>query len=169
MIFTCPPYYDLEIYSDLEEDLSNMDYKEFEEVYSTIIRKSCSMLKEDSFSVFVVGDVRDKEGFYLDFIGKTIQAHEACGVKYYNQAILLNTVGMAALKAARQFNGGRKLTKVHQNVLVFYKGNPKNIKEKFSGFEIELPEDNSEIDAGELTIGRTSTEYGEKITYNGEI
>jgi DNA modification methylase len=138
LVFTCPPYYDLEVYSDDPEDLSTMDYKEFEEAYEKIIEQSVSMLNDNSFSVFVVGDVRDKQGFYLDFIGKTIAAHEKAGCRYYNQAILIGGYATAAMKAARQFNGGRKLTKVHQNVLVFYKGNPKNIKEKFQNIEVEL-------------------------------
>lgn len=157
LIFTCPPYYDLEVYSDDPEDLSTMEYKEFEAAYDSIIKQSCERLKEDSFSVFVVGDVRDKEGFYLDFIGKTIAAHEKCGVKYYNQAILLGPVGMAAMKAGRNFNGARKLTKTHQNVLVFYKGNPKNIKAKFGEMIFESTE---QTDFVESTL---ETTYGEKI------
>ena len=29
LIFSCPPYANLEVYSDLKEDLSNMDYEDF--------------------------------------------------------------------------------------------------------------------------------------------
>lgn len=57
LIFSCPPYADLEVYSDKKEDLSNMSYKDFIAVYREIIRKSCELLKEDRFAVFVVGEM----------------------------------------------------------------------------------------------------------------
>ena len=87
-MFSCPPYADLEVYSDLKEDLSNMDYKDFIAVYREIIRKSCELLKEDRFAVFVVGDVRDKKGFYQNFVSDTIMAFWNCGVILYNEMIL---------------------------------------------------------------------------------
>jgi len=140
LIFTCPPYYDLEQYSDDPQDLSNMEYQAFEQAYEGIIAQCIEMLKPDSFSVFVVGDVRDKQGYYLDFIGKTIQAHEKAGARLYNSAILLESVGTAGMRASRIFNGGRKLTKVHQNVLVFYKGDASKIKGKFNHLMMESEE-----------------------------
>jgi len=36
--------------------------------------------------------------------------------------VLVTALGSASLRATRQFNGGRKLVKTHQNVLVFVKG-----------------------------------------------
>ena len=44
LLFSCPPYADLEVYSDLKEDISNMPYKDFISVYREIIRKSCELL-----------------------------------------------------------------------------------------------------------------------------
>jgi hypothetical protein len=158
LIFTCPPYYDLEQYSEDPQDLSAMSPGEFDEAYERIIKQSVELLSDDSFSVFVVGDVRDKNGVYLDLIGKTVEAHRKAGAVYYNSAILLESVGTAGLRAARIFNGGRKLCKVHQNVLVFYKGNIANIKSKFG-------EIMSEMEATDAT----PTEYGEKIKLEVEI
>ena len=40
-VFSCPPYADLEVYSDLEGDISNMPYNEFLTAYNSIIDKSC--------------------------------------------------------------------------------------------------------------------------------
>jgi len=37
-LFSCPPYADLEVYSDLPDDLSNMDYKDFLTKYCSIIK-----------------------------------------------------------------------------------------------------------------------------------
>jgi len=136
MIFSCPPYADLEVYSDLKEDISNMPYKEFISIYREIIRKSCEILKQNRFAVFVVGDVRDKKGFYQNFVSDTIKSFIDCGVLLYNEMILAESIGTAALRASRTFNGGRKVIKRHQNVLVFYKGDPKNIKKNFPELDL---------------------------------
>ena len=39
-VFSCPPYADLEVYSDLDGDISNMPYIEFMKAYEEIIAKS---------------------------------------------------------------------------------------------------------------------------------
>lgn len=69
--FTCPPYFNLEIYSDLEQDLSTMDYITFIEKYERIIINTIQKLKSNSYFVIVVGEVRDKQGYYIDFVGDT--------------------------------------------------------------------------------------------------
>jgi len=123
MVFSCPPYMDLEVYSDDENDLSNMTDEKFIEKYKSIIKKSCSKLKKDGYAVFVVGDVRDKKtGYYKDFITITKMAFYKSGLKLYNEAILLeNGLNTAAMRADKQFTASKKLIKVHQNVLIFIK------------------------------------------------
>ena len=122
MIFSCPPYADLEVYSDDPNDLSTLPYDDFVASYREIIAKACSLLKPDSFACFVVGDVRDKKGNYYNFVGDTIQAFIDAGLSYYNEAILVTPVGTLPLRAGRTFAATRKLGKTHQNVLVFLKG-----------------------------------------------
>lgn len=119
-IFSCPPYADLEIYSDLEGDISNKSYKEFLILYESIIEKSCKLLKKDSIACFVVGEVRDKNGNYIGFVPDTIKAFEKCGMKFYNEAILLNPVASASMRANGNMKS-KKLVKIHQNILVFKK------------------------------------------------
>ena len=121
-IFSCPPYGDLEVYSDDADDLSNMPHNDFLDLYYKIIYKTVSKLKQNRFACFVVADFRDANGFYRNFVSETISAFEQAGVKLYNEAILVNMVGTASLRVTRQFNAGRKLCKTHQNVLVFCKG-----------------------------------------------
>lgn len=119
-VFSCPPYADLEVYSNLKGDISNMRYNEFLNAYQSIIEKSCKLLKKDGLACFVVGEVRDKKGNYIGFVPDTIRAFEKCGMKFYNEAILLNAIASASMRA----NGNmktRKLVKVHQNILVFKK------------------------------------------------
>lgn len=119
LLFTCPPYADLEVYSDDPRDISNMDYSQFCDVYSEIIKKSVAKLRRDAFAVVVVGDVRDRQGFYRDFVSFTIRSFEEAGMKLYNEAILVTSFGSVATVVGRQFANSRKLGKVHQNVLVF--------------------------------------------------
>ena len=73
-LFSCPPYADLEKYSDNPRDLSNMKYDDFVAAYREIIKKSCSLLKDNRFAAFVVGEVRGKGGEYYNFVGDTVQA-----------------------------------------------------------------------------------------------
>ena len=137
LFFSCPPYADLEVYSDNEKDLSTMEYDKFIEVYREIIKKGCSKLKDDRFAVFVVGEVRDKKGNYYNFVGDTINAFIGAGMNYYNEIILCDAIGTAPFRCGNIFNKSRKTTKVHQNVLVFYKGDPKKIKENYKEIIIE--------------------------------
>ena len=120
LVFSCPPYADLEVYSDLDGDISNKPYAEFLSLYESIINKSCKLLNHGGYACFVVGEVRDKNGYYLGFVPDTITAFEKAGMKFYNEAILLNPVASASMRA----NGNmktEKLVKIHQNVLVFKK------------------------------------------------
>lgn len=130
-VFSCPPYHDLEHYSDDPDDLSNMEYDEFMDVYRSIIKKSVQKLEDNSFACFVVGDIRDKQGYYRNFVSETIQAFKDAGMELYNEMILINSIGSMAIRLRKQFNTGRKCGKIHQNVLVFYKGDPKTIRDNY--------------------------------------
>jgi len=132
MILTCPPYLFVEKYSDDPKDLSNMTVQEFFDVYKQIIAKTFSKLKNNRFAVFVVSEVRDKDGTYTGFVPKTIQYMEEAGYSFYNEAILVNNVNTLRFRVGKQMNSGRKLGRMHQNVLVFYKGRPDKIKEEFT-------------------------------------
>jgi hypothetical protein len=123
-VFSCPPYADLEVYSKEPEDLSNMDYPEFKSAYWEIIKKSCSLLREDSFAVFVVGEARSKTGPYYGLVPDTVKAFEDAGVRFYNEMILVTQIAAKALTVAEGFVKSRKIGKIHQNILVFVKGDP---------------------------------------------
>lgn len=124
-IFSCPPYGDLEVYSDDPADLSNMEWHTFVAAYKRIILRAVQRLKNDRFACFVVGDFRDNRGFYRDFVSTTIRAFEECGARLYNEAILATPVGSACMRVTKQFDASRKMAKTHQNVLVFCKGDPR--------------------------------------------
>ena len=136
MIFSCPPYADLEVYSDDPNDLSTMEYTKFKDIYSNIIRKSCELLKHNRFAIFVVGEVRGKDGIYYNFVQDTINAFQSAGLQYYNEMILVSQVGRLAIRVSNQFNNSRKVGKMHQNVLVFYKGDTKTIKNHYPALDL---------------------------------
>lgn len=125
LVFSCPPYGDLERYSDDPRDISTMEWHTFTAAYKRIILRSVERLKPDRFACFVVGDFRDKRGFYRDFVSLTIGAFQEVGARLYNEAILLNSIGSACLRVSKQFVASRKFAKVHQNILVFCKGDPR--------------------------------------------
>lgn len=121
-VFSCPPYGDLEKYSDSPEDLSSMEWHTFKAAYSRIILRAVKKLKQDRFACFVVGDFRDKRGYYRNFVSATAQSFIDCGCELYNEAVLVTSVGSASMRVTKQFESGRKFAKTHQNVLVFCKG-----------------------------------------------
>ena len=123
-LFSCPPYFDLEKYTDKDEDLCNMDDAMFKAVYTAIIAQAVDMLANNRFAAFVVGDVRDEEGRLRGLPQLTIQAFEEAGMFFYNDMVLLDPLGSAVLRARRNFIAG-KVSKVHQYVYVFVKGNPR--------------------------------------------
>ena len=137
-MLTCPPYADLEVYSNDPKDLSNMPYDEFITAYREILYKAADKLNDNAFAAIVVGDVRDKKGYYYNFVGDTIQAMKDAGLKYYNECILLEQIATAAVRAGKQFEAGRKVVKTHQNVLIFVKGNEKEIMRNLALYDYDL-------------------------------
>ncbi len=126
-ILTCPPYGNLERYSDDPRDISTLGYSGFFAAYSEIIQQTCTLLKPDRFATCVVGEIREKEnghGEYRGLVPDTIAAFESAGLKYYNEQILVTMVGSLPLRVALPFDGSRKCGKSHQNVLTFVKGDP---------------------------------------------
>ena len=122
-IFTCPPYGDLERYSDDARDISTYDYPAFMAAMREIIRLAAAKLRQDRFAAIVVGNFRDrKTGGLRDFTGDICRAFELAGLQYYNDAVLCTIVSSASLRARRVFKSGRKLCRTHQNLLVFVKG-----------------------------------------------
>jgi hypothetical protein len=123
LVFTCPPYADLEVYSDDPLDISTLGYPEFCDAYRHILRESVALLADDRFACIVVSEVRDsRRGCYRGLVPDTIGAMQAAGCELWNEAILVNPVGTLALRVSRSFSPGRKLGRSHQNVLVFCKG-----------------------------------------------
>jgi len=139
-IFSCPPYHDLEQYTDDMDDLSNMSWDSFKRIYTGIIAKSILRLKDNRFACFVVGEIRDQVGGYKGLVPLTINAFNAGGMRYYNELILVNVAGSLPIRIDGQFSASRKIGKMHQNVLVFYKGDIASIPKHFKEVDSNMPE-----------------------------
>lgn len=148
LIFSCPPYGDLEVYSENALDLSTMGRAAFLTAYRVIIAAAVAKLRPDRFACFVVGDYRDKAGFYCNFVSETIGAFEAAGARLYNEAILVTAAGSLPIRAGKQFASTRKLGKTHQQCLVFCKGDPRKATEACG--PVEVPE-MDDLDGNEIT------------------
>ena len=138
MIFTCPPYYNLEQYTKDPRDLSRMsNYADFLNKYSSILHKAAQHLKDNSFFVIVVSEVREEprgieKSNFVGLVPDTIHIlKNECSLHYYNEIIVMNNIGSLPIRAPKYFDQSRKIGRMHQNVLVFYKGDLKAIEEKF--------------------------------------
>lgn len=132
LFFSCPPYYDLEKYSDKENDASNQEtYEDFYKILDTAFKKAIKCLKNNRFAVVVAGDVRNKKtGAYYDFLGDIKKTFMNNGCLFYNEMILVNKVGSKSIMSEVHMKK-RKMLKIHQNVLVFFKGDQDAISKEF--------------------------------------
>lgn len=121
-VFTCPPYFDLEKYSEDVRDLSMMDWQRFLDMYAKCLANASAPLRANRFMGIVIGDVRDPQGNYRGLPWQTVAICERIGLKLYNQAVLVTATGSLPIRVSRQFSSGRKLGNTHQHVLVFVKG-----------------------------------------------
>jgi 16S rRNA G966 N2-methylase RsmD len=147
-VFSCPPYWNLEVYSEDKRDLSTLGAEDFFTAQEAIIRAACARLKNNRFAGWVIGDVRDEKGLYVNLPGRCAMAFEACGMRLYNEAILVTAAGSLAMRAGKQFEASRKLGKSHQNVLIFVKGDPVKATREIGPVEFAAIIDESATPAG---------------------
>jgi DNA modification methylase len=121
MIFTCPPYHNLEKYESCEGQLSDIDsYDYFLVRYKEILKKCIKLLKPLGLVVLVVGDFRVDKKLHL-FHLDTCRILSEIGLVPFdfviNQSVTFDI-------AAKRFGGFKDLgyvAKVHEFVLVYKK------------------------------------------------
>lgn len=119
--FTCPPYYDLEIYSNDIDDISfNSSYGDFLSDMRLVLRNNYAMLKPGAFSVWVVGNFRNEEGYLRHFNGDLAQLAHGEGFRLWDELIWQGAAGIAARRSG-QFLANRKIVRIHEYILVFKK------------------------------------------------
>lgn len=137
-ILTCPPYGNLEKYSDDAADISNMSADDFDKTYTQILKKTVAMLRNDRFASIVVGNYRDKDGYLRDLVGLTVRAMESAGARYYNDFVYVTPCGSLPVRCGKVFKATRKCGKTHQYCLTFVKGDPKAATQRLG--DVELPD-----------------------------
>lgn len=154
-IFTCPPYGDLETYSDDPSDLSNMGYEDFDATYTEIIARAAKHLRDDRFATIVVGNYRDRKGYLRDLSGLTVRAFEAAGLRYYNDMVLVTPCGSLPVRVGKQFSSTRKVGRTHQHILSFVKGDRDAAAERLGEITVASLETIINEFASSRTVGNT--------------
>jgi hypothetical protein len=128
---TCPPYWNLETYSDLPEDLSNAtSYDEFNGGMALCAYNHYQHMKSGAFVCIVVGPFRDKRtGELIDFPAHTVSNFREAGFSFWQQIVISKNFASAASRATNAWSNF-KLVPSHEFLLVFRKpGGGKNVLE----------------------------------------
>lgn len=117
---TCPPYFNLEVYSDQTDDVSNFStYSEFNASMWCCSNAYRERIKPGGFVCVIVGLFRDKQtGELIDFPAHTVENFREAGFLYWQHIILSKNFASAAVRAGNSWRG-EKLVPRHENLLIF--------------------------------------------------
>ena len=117
---TCPPYWNVEVYSDHKDDISNFPtYESFDAAMQMSAWAHAPKIKSGGFVCIVVANFRDKKtGAMIDFRGHTVENYIDAGFQFWQDIIIMNNFGSAAKRASNAWRG-KKLVVIHQHLLVF--------------------------------------------------
>lgn len=117
---TCPPYHNLEVYSDDPNDLSACSsYEEFDQAMNLCAISYKAKMKPGAFVCIVVGPFRNKKtGELIDFPAHTVKNFQQAGFTYWQQIVLSKNFGSAAKRSTNAWKG-LKLCPNHEFLLVF--------------------------------------------------
>lgn len=126
LIFTCPPYWNLEKYSDSSEDMSAIgNYKDFLYEMQKVYEKCRDLMHDNSYCCFVVADFRDYSlgrklvNRLVPFVSDMIQCGESAGLILYDKVIIRKPMGTAPSRV--KLWNTRKTVRIHEELLVFRK------------------------------------------------
>lgn len=120
LIFTCPPYYNIEKYESVDNQLSDEDtYESFMDRMNTCTDNCFRVLKEGAFSVWVVGDFRES-GKYRMFHSDLVRSFERSGFNLHDIIIMENISPFAPLQMGKVASK-RYTSKVHEYIIVMRK------------------------------------------------
>lgn len=119
--YSCPPYYDLEVYSAINGDMSNVaTYEEFLAMLRNSLTRTYEVLKPDALCIWVVGNFRDRKGELRHFNGDVARMGREIGFILHDELIFWGASGIAAQRAGN-FVANRKSVRVHEYILIFKK------------------------------------------------
>lgn len=119
--YTCPPYYDLEVYSSMDGDMSNVSsYEEFLAMLKNSMATTYKGLKPGSLFIMVVGNFRDKKGNLRHFNGDTARLGKEVGFVLHDELVFWGASDVAYQRLG-QFVANRRSVRVHEYVVIFKK------------------------------------------------
>jgi len=117
---TCPPYFNLEVYSEQPDDISAFGtYAEFNASMWLCAHAHRERMKPDGFVCIVVGPFRDKKtGELVDFRSHTVENFRDAGFLFWQEIILSKNFASAAKRSTNSWKG-LKLVPRHEFLLIF--------------------------------------------------
>lgn len=122
LALTCPPYFNVEVYSDQKDDISSFaTYDEFNFAMARCAATHYPLMKSGAFVCITVGNFRDKKsGELIDFRSDTVRNFQEAGFLFWQDVILSKNFGSAAKRSTNAWKG-QKLVARHEHLLVFRK------------------------------------------------
>jgi hypothetical protein len=136
LMFTCPPYYQVEEYIDYdgvipEGELNNLPtYEQFRDTLFEGYKNALTMLNDNCFFVIMTGDSRNKQGGYYGCEAEHELFFRDQGLQIYNKITYLECE-FTRLAHAKVTLNYRKFPKREQKILCFYKGDTSKIKDLY--------------------------------------
>lgn len=119
--YSCPPYYNLEVYSDIIGDMSNVStYGEFLGMLRQSLEVTYRGLKPNSLCIWVVGNLRRNNGSLIHLNGDTARIGAEIGFKLWDELVFWGASDIAVQRSG-QFVANRKSVRVHEYIIVFRK------------------------------------------------
>lgn len=118
---TCPPYYNLEKYNGGENDLSmTPTYKLFMNGINKIMKNVYLSLKPKSYSIWIIGNFRNKGGGLIDFRGDMVRIGKNAGFIFHDDIVIHSASG-SAVQRVGHFKANKKSVRIHEHALIFKK------------------------------------------------
>lgn len=117
MVFSCPPYFDLEQYGGGPEDLSLMSKSEFDRMYRRILSMCYEHLNVGGIMAMVVGN-HVRKGKYHDLEHLTKFIYYDLGIEMIGDCIIVDPIGSKAMSAGTLFRANGRVTRHHQYLLI---------------------------------------------------
>ena len=121
LVFTCPPYHQLEKYESVDYQLSDIgSYDDFLTQINVCAENCHRVLKDGGFCIWVVGDWRE-QGTYRSFHSDLIKIMTDQSLSLHDTIIMENQSPFATLQLGK-VAANRYTSKIHEFILVFKKG-----------------------------------------------
>lgn len=122
MLFTCPPYWNIETYGNKKNQLSNINnYTIFLKELIIRLNKNINLIKKDGYICIVVGDFRKNKKYYTFHNDIINEFKNNKDIKLHDIVILQNipySVGAFYFGSSKR---NKKVAKIHEYLLVFKK------------------------------------------------